>query len=345
MTAQDLFDEIQELIAEQIKEAEAATKANYLARRKAIIEAARSVYDSATIKAHLDPGVGNMVYVSKAEAMKYGRMAKLNDIVTEEAKLAGMTDISNLEKSGVKIYETGYDGYAWAYSQGYGLPITGGAKVKLVAEALYSDFYGASFDKTIKKNLKNWPDDIISMMTREMNQGHGFGQIAAKIADSTNKQYWQALRVAKTEGMRIGSQADLDSLALLDELGVEYTKMWTHKIEGASKSYEPREDHISMDGVMADENGIFHLPNGATGPEPRLTGDPSQDCNCSCFSVTVINGEKPSERRITGGSKIVDGKRIYLPSEIIPYETYRERIARGGTIPVREIRNARRGIK
>lgn len=332
MTAQDLFDKIQELIAEEIASAESAIKANYLARRKAIIEAARSVYDSATIKAHLDPAVGNMVYVSKAEAMKYGRMAKLNDLVTEEAKLAGLTDISNLEKAGVKIYETGYDGYAWAYSQGYGLPITGGAKIRLVAEALYSDFYGASFDKTIKKNLKNWPDDIISMMTRELNQGHGFGQIAAKIADSTNKEYWRALRVARTEGARIGSQADLDSLALLDEVGAEYGKMWVHKIEGASKSYEPRELHLDMDGREADKDGIFELPDGATCQAPRLTGDPAHDCNCTCTFVTIINGERPTERRIKG-------------SGIVPYEQYRLREARGKDIPIREVRNARRNIK
>lgn len=332
MTAQDLFDEIQQLIQDELDKLDKATKANYLARRKAILEATRSVYDSATIKAHIDPAVGNMVYVSKAEALKYGRMDKLNDLVTEQAKLAGLTDISNLEKSGVKIYETGYDGYAWAYSQGYGLPITGGAKVKLVAQAVYSDFYGASFDKTIKKNLANWPDDIISMVTRELNQGSGYGKIAAKIVDSTNKEYWKALRVARTEGGRIGSKASLDSLALLDEVGAEYGKMWVHKIEGASKSYTPREDHIDMDGVEADDKGIFHLPSGATGPAPRMTGNPADDINCSCTEVTIINGEKPTERRIKGEG-------------LVPFETYREREARGGSIPIREVRNARRVVK
>lgn len=332
MTAQDLFDQIQQLIQDELAKIDKQTMQNYMARRKAITEAARAVYDSATIRAHLDPTVGNVIYVSKAEAFKYGRMDKLNYLVTEQAKLAGFTDISNLEKGGVKLYETGYDGYAWAYSQGYGLPITGGAKVRLVAEALYSNFYGAAFDETVKKNLKNWPDDIISMMTRELNQGKGFGSIAGKIAESTDKEYWKALRVARTEGGRIASQASLDSLALLDEVGAEYGKIWVHKIEGKSKSYEPREDHIDMDGVEADKDGIFHLPSGATGPEPRMTGNAADDINCSCFAVTVINGEKPPERRIKGEG-------------IVPYETYRERQARGGSIPIREVRNARRNIK
>jgi hypothetical protein len=134
-------------------------------------------------------------------------------------------------------------------------------------------------------------------------------------------------------------------LALLDEVGAEYGKLWVHKIEGASKSYTPREDHVDMDGVEADKDGIFHLPSGATGPEPRMTGNAADDVNCGCYAVAIINGEKPTERRITGGSEMVDGKRVYKPSQIIPYETFREREARGGSIPVREIRNARRGIK
>jgi hypothetical protein len=332
MTAQDLFDQIQQLIQDELAKIDKQTMQNYMARRKAITEAARTVYDSATIRAHLDPTIGNTIYVSKAEAFKYGRMDKLNDLVTEQAKLAGLTDISNLEKGGVKLYETGYDGYAWAYSQGYGLPITGGAKVRLVAEALYSNFYGAVFDQTVKRNLANWPDDIISTMTRELNQGKGFGSIAGKIAESTNRQYWQALRVAKTEGGRIASQASLDSLALLDEVGAEYGKLWVHKVEAASKSYTPREDHIDMDGEPADANGIFHLPSGATGPEPRMTGNAADDINCSCFAVAVIAGERPTERRVKDAG-------------IIPYETYREREARGGSIPIREVRNARRNIK
>ena len=273
-----------------------------------------------------------MVYVSKAEAFKYGRMEKLNDLITAEARKAAAIDITNLEKAGVRIYETGYDGYAWAYSQGYGLPITGGAKVKLVAEAVYSNFYGAAFDETIKKNLRRWPEDTIAMITRELNQGSAYGKVAGKIADATNSQYWKALRVAKTEAGRISSKAAVDSEKLLDEVGAEWSRLWVHKVEGKSKSYTPREDHIDMDGVEADKNGVFHLPSGATGEAPRMTGNAADDISCTCTHVVLINGERPTERRIRGEG-------------LVPYETYRQREANGGKIPILEVRNARRNIK
>jgi len=332
MTVQDLYDKINALQAAHLDALDAEAKANYLARRRDILAATKEVWDAASIKAKLDPSIGNVMYVSKAEATKYGRLEKLNDLVTEQAKLAGKVDISNLEKGGIKIYETGYDGYAWAYSQGYELPITGGAKVKLVAAALYDDFYGATFDYTVRKNLSAWPSDIMGRITRALNQGRGYGDIAAQIKASTDTVYWKALRLARTEGGRIQSQAYVDSLALLDEVGAQHEQMWMHQIRGASKSYEPRESHIDMDGVMADERGVFHLPSGATGTAPRMTGNAADDINCSCVSVTIINGEKPTERRVRGEG-------------IVPFETFREREARGGNIPILDVRNARRGIK
>jgi hypothetical protein len=332
MTAQALNDQISALISANLDAMDELTKANYMARRRSILMATRDLWDAAAVDAHLDATVGNMVYVSKSEAMKYGRIEKLNDLLTEEAKKASIIDISNLEKNGIKIYETGYDGMAWVYAQGYGLPITGGARVKLVAAALYSNFYGASFDETIKKNLSRWPVDTMGGVQRALNQGWSYGKIAAQIKDETNKQYWKALRVARTEGGRIQSQAYLDSLALLDEVGADYSTMWVHQIRGASKSYEPREDHIDMDGRESDKNGVFKMPSGFSGPAPRLIGNPGDDCNCGCECVTLIGGEKPTARRVRGEG-------------IVSFETYRERQARGGTIPILDVRNARRGIK
>lgn len=324
MTAQDLYDQINNLIDAELSKLDSLTKSNYMARRAAILGAVRDLWNAAAINPRKDDMVGNIVYVSRSEAFKYGRMDKLNALVNEQAKLGALTDISNLEKQGIKLYTTQYDGYAWAYSQGYALPITGGAKVQLVADALYSDFYGASFDATVRKNLGQFAENIISTVTRGLNQGNAYSKIAKALTEVTDRSYSNALRVARTEGGRIQSQAYIDSLQLLDEVGAEYGKMWQSTVDS-----DTRPDHVSMDGEQADKDGVFHLPNGATGPAPRMTGSASQDINCRCTSVTIINGEKPTERRIRG-----DG--------IVPYETYRERLARGGDIPVREVRGSRK---
>ena len=323
MTAADLFKKIDKLVEAYIADMEKAERAIYLANRNAILEATRTVWDAAAIAPKKDADIGNVAYVSRAKAFKYGRMDKLNNLVGEEAKKAAIADISNIEVNGVKLYTTQYNGYAWAYSQGYALPITGGAKVKLVAGALYSDFSGMVFDERIKKNLGVYADDILGVVTRGLNQGSSYQRIAKELEDAVNRQYKSALTVARTEGGRIQSKAYLDSLALLDEVGAEYGKMWDATIDDKTRAM-----HQQMDGVMADKDGVFHLPDGATGPAPRMTGSARNDISCRCSALTIINGQKPTERRIRGEG-------------IQPYETYTERLERGGEIPLRDVKKAR----
>lgn len=323
MTSADLFKKIDELVEAYIVSMEKAERAIYMANRTAILEATRKVWDAAAVAPAKSAEVGNVVYVSRAKAFQYGRIDKLNDLISEEAKKAAIADISNIEVNGVNIYATQYDGYAWAYSQGYALPITGGAKVKLVADALYSDFSGMAFDERVKKNLGVYADDILGTVTRGLNQGYSYQKIAKELAQSVDRQYKSALTVARTEGGRIQSRAYLDSLALLDEVGAEYGKMWDATIDDKTRAM-----HQQMDGVMADKDGIFHLPDGATCPAPHYTGVAKHDINERCVAVTIINGQKPTERRIRGEG-------------IVPYETYTERLERGGEIPMRDVKNAR----
>lgn len=324
MTVHDLYNQINDLIDAELSKLDSLTKANYVARRAAILGAVRDLWDVASINPRKDDMIGNVVYVSRSEAFKYGRMDKLNALVNEQAKLGSLTDISNIEKQGIKLYTTQYNGYAWAYSQGYSLPITGGAKVPLVSAAIYSDFYGASFDVTVRKNLGQYAEDIISAVTRGLNQGNAYSKIAKALTEVTDRSYSNALRVASTEGGRIQSQAYIDSLQLLDDVGAEYGKMWQSTIDDKTRA-----THIEMDGNLADKDGVFHLPDGATGPAPRMTGSARNDIFCRCSSLTIINGESPKVRRVRG-------------EDIIPYETYRQRLDRGGDIPVSAVRKARK---
>jgi len=325
MTVQSLLDEIEALIEKELDSLDALTKANYLARRKAILAGTRDLWDLAAIPAKKDATIGNVTYVSKAEAFKYGRMDKLNDLITEQARLGAMVDISNLEVGGVKIYATQYDGYAWAYKEGYGLPLTGGVKIPLVSEALYDDFYGKAFDQTVRDNLGSYADNVLSTVTRELNQGSSYAKIAEKLTGVTDKAFNKALTVARTEAGRIQSQAYVDSLLLLDDLGVKYGKMWLSTVDSKT-----RPSHIAMDGEEADKDGVFHLSDPqATGAAPRMTGVGSHDINCRCRAVTIIDGVKPSERRIRGEG-------------IVPFETFKERLARGGSVPVSAVKKARK---
>ncbi|MBA4274079.1 MAG: hypothetical protein C0436_00335 [Alphaproteobacteria bacterium] len=323
MTVQTLYDRIAELIEAEYAAMDRKLKADHIAARRNIEEGTRELWTKAAVPASLDPAVGNVVYVSSNEARKYGRIDKLDETVKGVVKVGSVTDIRNIELHGKDIYELSYDGAAWVYQQGYGLPVTGGVKVRLVAGALYSDFYGNPFPELLKINWAAYYDDIMGAVNRGLNQGHSYSKMAKIIAERADANYSKALRIAATEGHRIQNQAWLDSLEILNEAGVEYGKMWVSTVDSKT-----REDHISMDGDFADANGIFHLPNGATGPAPGKTGSASQDIRCRCVAVTTIDGQRPSERRIRGEG-------------IVPFETFRERLAPGSDVPMAAVRAAR----
>jgi hypothetical protein len=316
MTVQDLYDKIERLIDDEYRKIDAAARANYIDKETA------ALWSSAGVPPKLDTDVGTVVYVSKAEAVKYGRLEKLDESVRGIIKAGAVTDISALEVGGKNIYELEYNGYAWVYREGYGLPVTGGAKIKLLASTLYSDLYGQPFPDLIKKNWAIFYDDIMGAVNRGLNQGLSYTKIARTIQDATDAAYKDALRLASTEAHRIQAMSYLDGLGLLDEVGSSYDKIWLSTIDDKT-----RQSHIEMDGEYADDNGIFHLAGGS-GPAPGMIGVAAEDINCRCRAVTSINGERPTERRIRGEG-------------IVPFETYRDRLARGGSIPMRDVRAAK----
>lgn len=305
MTAKDLEDKIQKLIEAEINKLDRETRKAYIELRKQLKANAQELWNVAAVNPEKSAEIGNIVYVSRAEANKYGRLDKLTQENINIAKKGLLTDISMIERGGYNIYDLSYNGSAWVYNQGYGLPITGGVKVRLIAETLYSDFYGATFKQTLKKNWAKFIEDINNQITRDLNQGKAYSVTAKNLSDLTNKQYKSTLRVANTEGHRIQSMAHQDSLKLLDQVGAEYEKIWRSILVGD----ERREDHLQMDGETADKDGVFHLPSGASGPGPGLTGNASDDINCKCYDIVVINGEAPSERRING--------------QVVPYDDYK----------------------
>jgi hypothetical protein len=324
MTAADLSKQIARLIEAELRKMDAATRVNYISVRKSVLAGAKSMWDVAAVTPRISTETGGLVYVDKSAAMKYGRFDKLTEEVKGITKKGLLTDISNLEYHGKRVYELQYTGDAWVYQQGYGLPITGGVKVPLVAKAVYSDFYGRSFEDTLRKNWALYADDILAGITRELNQGHSYTQMAKVIQARTDRSYADSLRVSATEAHRIQAMASVDTDALLDELEIPYRKIWLATIDQTT-----RQDHIDMDGEPADEDGIFTLPDDSTGPAPGLINGPAgQNINCRCSYFKEIDGIKPTERRIRGEG-------------IVPYETFTQRLERKADIPLRDLRAAK----
>lgn len=323
MTAQDLNNQVERISDNALEQWRRNERRLYLDTRKTILTKVRDLWDKARIEPRLDETIGQTIYVDRAEANKYGRLDKLEQELARDFAELRRGDAVQIETQGLELYITGYVGSAWVFSQGYNLAVRPRLSVEDVAAALYSDFYGRTPIQTATKNITRAADDVLGIVKRGLNQGFGYSKIARDIERTVNQAYRSALTVATTEGGRMQSQAYLNSLQLLDATGADYKKQWLKKPNGPGR--ENREDHFAMDGEQADDNGIFRLPSGATGPAPRLTGNPGDDISCLCSTITVIDGLEPQQVRISG--------------DIIPYSEYREQI---GGISLSEVRKLRR---
>lgn len=320
MTAQTLIDKIKKIIDSEFAILDKETKKNYLSVRKSVLAGLASMWDKAAIQPRKNVTTGQIEYVSRAEAFKYNRFKVFEDEVKGISKKGLLTDISNLEYQGMRIYQLQYNGYSWVYNQAYGLPLTGGVRVPLVASAIYSDTVGQTFIENLNKRWAAYADNIITMTIRDLNAGKSYYQAARDVQAVTDSSYSDALRIARTEAHRIQTQSYLDNLGLLDEIGVDYQKMWISTIDDRT-----RDAHQSLDGKMADKNGIFTSSAGGVGPAPGQMSTAADNINCRCEAVTIIDGEKPTERRIRGEG-------------IVQFETYQERLDRGGDIPISQLR-------
>ena len=292
----DLNETIRGLVDTEILIAEREIRRSIIEQRQAVLVRTRELWEKAEQKPRLNTTTGNVAYVSRSEAMKYGRFEKLTEEMHGIRRVGALSDISTIERAGVKVYEAEFYGNAWVYREGYGLPITGGVQVRLIAQALYSDHSGGKFNDRLRINWSTWEQEILQSVTRGLNQGLSYSAMAEEITKITDRQYWRSLRVARTEASRIQSQAHLDADDLVNELGIENRKRWIATIDDRT-----RDNHADMDGEYADKNGIFHLPGGASGPAPGLTGVASEDINCRCnYILEFPDIEPPEERRIRG---------------------------------------------
>lgn len=173
--------------------------------------------------------------------------------------------------------------------------------------------------------------------------GEGYSKIAARIEKSVGFGKVKARRVARTEGHRVQTTARMDSANIAAE-HANLTKMWMSGLDS-----RVRTAHRKLDGTVIDVNGLFTSTAGGKGLGPGVMWNASDDCNCRCTIVYLVNGKKPELRRARNEDDpayqqklahridkyMEDGltasaaekkakKEILPPSLVIPYQTYEE---------------------
>lgn len=156
-------------------------------------------------------------------------------------------------------------------------------------------------------------------VTRVLSDGVSSGKTIAEIANDISGLFDQnrvgrAVTIARTAVMQASNFATKEGYR---QVGVE-EKEWLTTSGG-----DARPSHDDMDGQVRGINDDFTTPDGATAEYPGDFGDPSEDVNCRCSVLPVVN-----EKRW----RMIDRKRYWKSFEQLrsPYDrAIRMAVAKG----------------
>ena len=129
-------------------------------------------------------------------------------------------------------------------------------------------------------DTKNLKKAIANEATRGVASGMTFADIARNISNVASVPLSNAKRIARTEGHRIQQASTMDAQTEAKKKGADVLKQWDSTLDGAT-----RETHRKLDGQIREVDEPFEA-DGKKAMYPGDFGDPSEDCNCRCASLT-----------------------------------------------------------
>jgi len=127
--------------------------------------------------------------------------------------------------------------------------------------------------KILKKSIRQ-------EIARGIASGLTYNDIARNIQARTKAPLSNARRIVQTEGHRIQQSATFDAQQASKEKGADVVKQWDSTLDGAT-----RPTHRKLDTQIREVDEPFEA-DGKEAMFPGDFGDPAEDCNCRCVSLT-----------------------------------------------------------
>lgn len=161
--------------------------------------------------------------------------------------------------------------------------------------------------KTLKEILStNSTDDLIKLqqvIKQGLITGESYNKQIEKVKGVFNNSAYKTQRVIRTEGNRnlnAGAQVERETS------GVVKKKRWLATLDSST-----RDTHQMLDGQTVGVNERFSI-NGDTALYPGNFSSASENINCRCSIIDIIEGLEPTVRRakdpLTGKSDIISYK-------------------------------------
>ena len=204
-----------------------------------------------------------------------------------------------------KTYEDSYLGTIYSI-QGQGIPINIGMDHKQMARVINRRTDTMQFSQRLYDNVDKLGVAFKSQMSRGIANNSTYSKIAKQLAMESEANYKQAMRIVRTEGGRVKSEAKLNSMKEAKEAGADIVKQWDATFDGKTRA-----EHRYLDGQIKEIDEPFVDSQGREAQAPHKFGIASMDINCRCIVVErarwALEGEE-IPNKVDSAGELVDGK-------------------------------------
>lgn len=139
---------------------------------------------------------------------------------------------------------------------------------------------------TLKEMMQRDRQDLIykikTNLIQGINRGESLSKITKRMQETVNKNYRNAVNLARTETHRVREEGTYQSALQGEKAGIKQVKTWN-----SSNDSRTRPDHRRLDGKTIPIDEYFRVGH-AKGLTPGNTGDSEQDRYCRCFLTYEI---------------------------------------------------------
>lgn len=218
----------------------------------------------------------------------------------KSGSITSVTDFLN------KTYEDGYLGVIYGI-QGQGIPINIGIDHDQLARTVNRKTETLQFSDRLYKNVDNLGVAFKSEMSRGIANGSTYSKIAKQLSMQSEASYKQAMRIVRTEGGRVKSEAKLNSMHAAKKEGADIVKQWDSTFDGKT-----RPEHRALDGQIREIDEPFIDSQGREAQAPHKFGVASMDINCRCIVVErarwAVEGEEMPNKVHNHTGELVEAK-------------------------------------
>lgn len=177
-------------------------------------------------------------------------------------------------------YTTAFVGTAYDIA-GQGIPLIMPIDQAAAVRAIQTDSkLSEGLYNALGVDIKGLKKAISSEVARGIATNQTFSDIARNISNVSKAPLANAKRIARTEGHRIQQASAYDAQQAAKAKGADVVKQWDSTLDGATRPV-----HRELDGQIREVNEPFSA-HGKKAMYPGDFGDPAEDCNCRCVSLT-----------------------------------------------------------